>query len=57
MEDERLLVELRNASLCNAMENDGVGLHNTLSSILENKATQEEEETRLNVTLKPTLHE
>jgi hypothetical protein len=40
------------------MENNGVGLHNTSSSILENKATEEEEEeTQLNVTLKPTLHE
>jgi hypothetical protein len=36
-----------------------VGLHNTSSSILENKGIQEEEEeeTQLNVTLKPTLHE
>ncbi len=57
MEDERLLVELRNVSLWNAMENHGVGLHNTSSSIQENKATQQEEETRLNVTLKPTLDE
>jgi hypothetical protein len=39
------------------MENHVVGLHNTLSSILENKARHEEEEIRLNVTLKPTLYE
>jgi hypothetical protein len=39
------------------MENNGVSLHNISSSILENKATEEEEETQLNVTLKPTLHE
>lgn len=57
MEDERVLVELRIASLWNTMENNGVSLHNISSSILENKATEEEEETQLNVTLKPTLHE
>jgi hypothetical protein len=59
LEDERLLLELRNASLWNAMENHVVGLHNTSSSISirKNMATQQQEETQLNVTLKPTLHE